>query len=360
MSVGGLMKQYNKITQYMTEKMGKDEGTKIDEDYKELERKTDATGTAIEAVLGKTKEFLQPNPAARMKLALKGKSAGMYPQPEMHLGETMIKGGTDLGDESSFGKALVEVGEGMKQLAEVKDALDTNVKANFLEPMTQLLNKDLKELNHHRKKMSGRRLDYDAKKRKQTKGSNVTEEEIQQAYQKFEESMELSFAGMVNLLDSDVEQVNQLGSFIESLHEYHKSCSDILDGIHSRLEATKLEATRRAPRERLPKPIPRKAPTHSAPDSDDEDSSPPPPNTTSHSSLTPSKHSAASAVAEPQQPCCRALYDFDAENEGELSFAEGDLITLLSRIDENWLEGEVNGRSGYFPGTYVEILVDIK
>ena len=344
------MKQYNKITQYMTEKMGKDEGTKIDEEYKELERKTDVTGTAIEAVLGKTKEYLQPNPAARMKLALKGKGAAMYPQPEMHLGEAMIKGGSDLGEDSSFGKALVEVGEGMKRLAEVKDALDTNVKSNFLEPMTQLLTKDLKELNHHRKKMSGRRLDYDAKKRKQSKGSNVTEEEIQQAYQKFEESMELSYAGMVNLLDSDIEQVNQLGSFIESLLDYHKNCSTILEDIHSGLEAAKVEISRRAPRDRLPRPIPRKAP-----DSDDDDSTPPPSSSTSASMIK--QHSTA---AEPQQPCCRALYDFDAENEGELSFAEGDLITLLSRIDENWLEGEVNGRTGYFPGSYVEILVDIK
>lgn len=45
-----------------------------------------------------------PTLAARMKLALKGKGAAMYPQPEMHLGEAMIKGGSDLGEDSSFGE----------------------------------------------------------------------------------------------------------------------------------------------------------------------------------------------------------------------------------------------------------------
>lgn len=69
-----------------------------------------------------------------------------YPQPEGTLGETMIKYGKDLGNESNFGSALVDVGESLRQMAGIKYALEDNIKQNFLDPFAQLKDNDIKEV----------------------------------------------------------------------------------------------------------------------------------------------------------------------------------------------------------------------
>ena len=51
----------------------------------------------------------------------------------------------------------------------------------------------------------------------------------------------------------------------------------------------------------------------------------------------------------------RALYDYDAAQEGDLSFREGDVITLIDTSDPSgWWVGELNGAQGNFPSNFVE------
>ncbi len=44
------------------------------------------------------------------------------------------------------GLALIDASEAMKELGEVKDALDMEVKQNFIDPLQNLHDKDLKEI----------------------------------------------------------------------------------------------------------------------------------------------------------------------------------------------------------------------
>lgn len=48
-----------------------------------------------------------------------------------------------------------------------------------------------------------------------------------------------------------------------------------------------------------------------------------------------------------------ALYPYKAQNEDELSFEKGDVIVVLSKDEESWWRGELNGVSGVFPSNYV-------
>ncbi|CAG9566224.1 unnamed protein product [Danaus chrysippus] len=386
--------------------MGGAEGTKLDLDFMEMERKTDVTCELVEELQIKTKEFLQPNPTARAKMAaVKGISklsgqakSNTYPQPEGVLGDCMLLYGKKLGEDSVFSQCLIEMGEALKQMADVKYSLDDNIKQSFLEPLHHLQTKDLKEVMHHRKKLQGRRLDFDCKRRRQAKvilrspyaspnhsssprqGSHIPDDEIRQAEEKFAESLTLAQIGMFNLLDNDitdgVEQVAQLSFFAEGLLEYHQQCTEILKGLVSTLMEKKEEAVNRPKMEFVPKTL---ADLHiegihdlnheggsraSSPDHK------PPANLelfpaasqrSNNASPLPSpvKSPARTPMVQAKGPCCTALYDFDPENQGELGFKENDVITLISKVDENWFEGSVNGKTGYFPISYVQVNVPL-
>ncbi|XP_048108216.1 SH3-domain GRB2-like 1b isoform X4 [Alosa alosa] len=349
MSVAGLKKQFYKASQMVSEKVGGAEGTKLDEDFKDLERKADVTSKAVVEVISKTSEYLQPNPASRAKLSMLNtmskirgqvKSPG-YPQAEGLLGECMVKYGRDLGDETNFGGALVDAGETMKRLAEVKDSLDIDVKQNFIDPLQGLYDKDIREIQHHLKKLEGRRLDYDYKKKRQGK---IPDEEVKQALEKFHESKEVAEISMYNLLETDIEQVSQLSSLVESQLQYHRQAVQILDELSEKLKERINEAQTRPRREYIPKP----KPVFDFPEPDQ-----------SNGGFTPSVAPPPSRNSASEQPCCKALYDFEPENEGELGFREGDIITLTNQIDENWYEGMLRGQSGFFPLNYVEVVVPL-
>jgi len=52
-----------------------------------------------------------------------------------------------------------------------------------------------------------------------------------------------------------------------------------------------------------------------------------------------------------------ALYDYDATEEGELTFAEGEKLTLLEQDDSGWWKGKTSkGQIGVFPSNFVEIV----
>ncbi|XP_076980453.1 endophilin-A3 isoform X2 [Tamandua tetradactyla] len=310
-----------------------------------MERKIDVTSKAVAEIISKSTEYLQPNPAYRAKLGmlntvskLRGQArATGYPQPEGLLADCMLKHGRELGAHSAFGNALIEVGESLKLMAEVKDSLDINVKQTFIDPLQLLQDKDLKEIGHHLRKLESRRLDYDYKRKRVGK---IPDEEVRQAVEKFEESKELAERSMFNFLENDVEQVGQLAVFVEAALDFHRQTAEILQELQGRLRARVVAAADLPRRHYQPRPVQR---------------------STCELNGVPSPSAPRTAGSEVpvDQPCCRGLYDFEPETPGELGFKEGDVITLTSQIDENWYEGRVRGASGFFPVTYVDVLVPL-
>ncbi|OUM69077.1 hypothetical protein PIROE2DRAFT_38570 [Piromyces sp. E2] len=69
--------------------------------------------------------------------------------------------------------------------------------------------------------------------------------------------------------------------------------------------------------------------------------------------------SARPPPAIPQRPTVQyvtALYDFTAQNAGDISFKRGDKIEIVKKTNNanEWWTGKINGQVGQFPGNYVE------
>ncbi|KAM9827273.1 neutrophil cytosol factor 2 [Neosynchiropus ocellatus] len=49
-----------------------------------------------------------------------------------------------------------------------------------------------------------------------------------------------------------------------------------------------------------------------------------------------------------------ALHSYESSSPEDLSFQQGDTIVLLSRVNQDWLEGQCHGQTGIFPASFVE------
>ncbi|XP_064608103.1 E3 ubiquitin-protein ligase SH3RF3-like isoform X2 [Liolophura sinensis] len=68
------------------------------------------------------------------------------------------------------------------------------------------------------------------------------------------------------------------------------------------------------------------------------------------------RQGSSSSCNQVSQPSAKALYNYDAKEQGDLAFRKGDIISLRKQIDMNWYQGELNGQSGYFPASYVQVI----
>lgn len=354
MSLAGFKKQINKANQFVSERMGSAEGTKMEDEFVDLERKTDVMTNLVTQLLSKTKEYLQPNPTVRAKIYMHMAAQGSkYPQPEGALGDIMLKAGHDLDPQlSDYASALLDVGSAMIEVADAKDVMDAQVHENFLLPLHELDEKQLKEIAGHRKKLQGRRLDFDCKKRK---GNKISVEEVKMAQYKFEESKAICQQEMTQLMGNEVERIHQLSQLVCAMLEHHKKSADTLERLLLLLNKRVHEASSRSGNSEGVKPKPAAAENQTTDQGKSETSA------KGTNPLAGDSGSAGKAEGEatPTKPCCRAKCDYKAAKDGELSFSEGQVIMLSEKLNEEWFEGTLEGKFGRVPAKHVEILFQL-
>ncbi|KAI0271596.1 BAR-domain-containing protein [Gloeopeniophorella convolvens] len=117
---------------------------------------------------------------------------------------------------------------------------------------------------------------------------------------------------------------------------------------------------------KAPPPPPGAAGKISAPPSPVPPAAAPPPYSPSMGGVASAAAAAAKRAPPPPPPPIKpkpaaasyvvALYDFAAQADGDLDFKVGDRIEVVERTDspEDWWTGRLDGRTGVFPGNYVQ------
>ncbi|XP_059212144.1 CD2-associated protein [Centropristis striata] len=60
------------------------------------------------------------------------------------------------------------------------------------------------------------------------------------------------------------------------------------------------------------------------------------------------------AAKKPKKRQCKALFDYQPQNEDELELKIGDIIDITEEVEEGWWNGTFNGKSGLFPSNFVK------
>ncbi|XP_047193941.1 CD2-associated protein isoform X3 [Hippoglossus stenolepis] len=62
------------------------------------------------------------------------------------------------------------------------------------------------------------------------------------------------------------------------------------------------------------------------------------------------------AAKKPKRRQCKALFDYQPQNEDELELKAGEIIDIIEEVEEGWWNGNVNCKSGLFPSNFVKEL----
>ncbi|KAF9131584.1 hypothetical protein BG015_003839 [Linnemannia schmuckeri] len=412
-----MIKNIGKFKQWTGEKMGgKGPKARMDEDFHSLTSETEAKRVALEKVNDASQAYLK---AISKRVEGDDKNKGLAIET---FGMSMSSQSYTIREGSPYRTALQRMGDAHQNIGVAQSELITRFGSSYLDCLEKS-QAQMKEYQTLQKKLQSRRQDYDAKLAKVQKAKKEKpewEEEMQAAKAKYEETRENVLSLMTIINESQEDNMSSLKSYYDAQLAYAHRMVEILEAIPestfqlspngSRASLYTSNGNAHTNGNGASKKWGRQDSLEPEDDrsmySDDQSSTHSIPNgrhpldrapsTTdlrrnnnhhtnaelnrSMSHLTPNaaqtrKNSGGNGsvrsngfMAPPPpvppsrgrtQKQVRALYNFDATAEGELSLQKGDIVRIVEEIDEGWWEGELvdsNGirHAGMFPSNYCE------
>ncbi|KAL3871980.1 hypothetical protein ACJMK2_040190 [Sinanodonta woodiana] len=355
---GGAATVFNRAVQFTEEKLGSAEKTELDAHFENLLQKSEKTKVWTEHIVKHTEALIQPNPNLRVEdffyEKLDKRKRDRTTQSEA-LGHVMVDAGNDFGPGTSYGNALVKCGQAQILIGNAEREYVQATTNNFLQPLKNFLEGDMKTIMKEKKILETKRLDLDScknrlRKAKSTSTQNQAEGELRAAQLDFDRQSEITKLLLEGITSTHAHHLRCLSDYIEAQMTYYAQCQQYMTDLQKQLGSFSA-----MPNSGVGNPL--------APNSlgmglsTNNNSSTLSPNPPLRPSAPPAiQVTAATPITEKKQ--ARVLYDYDAADSSELTLLADELITVykLPGMDPDWYIAERGAHKGKVPATYLEVI----
>lgn len=322
----------SRVVQLTEEKLGTSEKTELDAHFENLAERSDVTKQWTEKIVRDTEAVLTPNPGNRVEDFLYEKIEKKRPNRLSnleYLGLDMIEAGNEFGPGTSYGSALIKVGQCEQRLGQVERDFTSSANHCFLIPLRKFLDGEMKTIIKERGILESKRLDLDACKNRVRKarsllGQPTAERDLRVAQSEFDRQAEITKLLLEGVSSSHAGHLRCLHEFVEAQATYFAQCHKAMQDLQQDLTSLSL----------------------TMPGSGVQNHTNPP------QATDPMTASSSGQRA-------RVLCDYDAKDASELSLMTNEVIIVhkISPIEEmDYMIGERNSQRGRVPVAFLELL----
>ncbi|KAM3916337.1 rho GTPase-activating protein 17 isoform 2-T2 [Leptodactylus fuscus] len=240
-----MKKQFNRMRQLANQTVGRAEKTEVlSDDLLNIERRLDTVRLVCHNTHKKLQSCLQVPSAADPEKRYKK-------LPLMGVSQSLMEGCLQLSDETLLGKTLQSCGDAEQRLAQELAQHELQVEKDILEPLNQLTEVDIPNIQKQRKQLAKLVLDMDSARGRynQAQKSSSTNfqmqpgkldslrEEMEEAENKVEQCKDQLAADMYNFLSKEGEYGQFFVTLLEAQAEYHRRALAVLEKALPEIQA---------------------------------------------------------------------------------------------------------------------------
>lgn len=242
-----MKKQFNRMKQLANQTVGRAEKTEVlSDDLLQIERRLETVRLVAHSTHKRLVTCMQGN------IGTEGEKRHKK-LPLTALSQAMVDGGSQLGDESLIGKMMDICGEAENSLATELIQHEVHIERDVLEPLNQLTEVEIPNIQKQRKQLAKLVLDYDSAKNRylqQSKsaiasGNNPAltakaeslKEEMEEALNKVELCKDQLSADLYHFCSQEGEYAGYFLTLLEAQAEYHRRSLSALESLLPSIKA---------------------------------------------------------------------------------------------------------------------------